>query len=62
MSPRVKRKIYRWLHMLAGSVVLTYVYSPLKEHEIFHEVVAYGVIPLVMLSGLVLWTGIFIKK
>lgn len=61
MSSRTKKNISR-LHIVLGSMVLTYVYSPLKEYEIFHGLVAYGVIPLLVLSGLVLWTGFFIKK
>jgi hypothetical protein len=57
-----KRNSLRWVHIFAGSVIATYVYSPLSESNGFSFFTKAIVIPLLIATGLWLWKGQFFRK
>jgi len=59
MKARQTRNLFRWIHIIGGTLLVVYVYSPLKENVLFENVIQYGVIPLVGISALVLLKGFF---
>jgi uncharacterized protein (DUF2141 family) len=61
MKPSTKRNAVRWLHIGVGSVIATYIYSPLGEIPVFQLVTKAMVIPLTIISGLWLWKGHLLK-
>ncbi len=62
MKARQKRNLFRWIHIIAGILLIVYVYSPLKENILFENLIKYGIIPLVGISALALLKGFFINK
>ena len=62
MKARQKRNLFRWIYIIAGILLIVYVYSPLKENILFENLIKYGIIPLVGISALALLKGFFINK
>lgn len=61
MKASTKRIAVRWLHIIVGSVIATYIYSPWGEIPDFQLATKAIVIPLTILSGLWLWKGHLLK-
>jgi hypothetical protein len=55
ISNRQLRIAIRWLHIVGGSVTATFIYSPWGESARFAALMRWGVVPLLVLSGVVLW-------
>lgn len=55
MSNRQLRMIIRWVHIIGGSLTATFIYAPWGQEALFVGLMRWGVIPLLILSGLVLW-------
>jgi hypothetical protein len=62
MKSSAKRKVVRWLHIGAGGVIATYIYSPWGAMPAFQIAIKAIVIPLIILSGLWLWKGHLLRK
>jgi hypothetical protein len=62
MKVSSKRNAVRWLHIIVGCVLATYIYSPWEENVVFQNVTKFLVIPLSAISGLWLWKGHLIRR
>lgn len=55
MSNKQFRSAGRLIHLLVASVVVVFIVSPLRLNGAFVTVVQVGVVPILVISGLVLW-------
>lgn len=55
MTPRLFRRALRWIHLIGGIIVGTYLYSPWSENALFSIVTLYGVVPILGLTGIAMW-------
>jgi thiosulfate reductase cytochrome b subunit len=55
MTALTLRKALRWLHLIAGAVLATYVFSPLHADPVATAIVRALTLPLVIATGLVMW-------
>ena len=62
MKVTSKRNVARMLHIITGSTIAAYIYSPLAENVLFQHVIMFIVIPLTVISGLWLWKGHYFKN
>lgn len=62
MNPQTERKLIRWLHIIGGTLLAVYVYSPWSANDTFDLAIKVVILPLLILSGLWLWKGMLIKK
>lgn len=62
MKVSSKRNAVRWLHIIVGSILATYIYSPWAENVVFQNATKFLVIPLSTISGLWLWKGHLIRS
>ena len=56
MSDRRLRSILRWSHLLLGLTLLVYLFSPYTGDPTVTAMVRLGVLPLLMISGLWMWS------
>ena len=62
MKASTERKIIRWLHIITSIPLVGYVYGPLKNLPNAVFVLKWVMFPLVVLSGLWMWKGHFVRK
>ena len=62
MSNRRLRSVVRWLHLIGGSLIATFIYAPWGQAPLFVGLMRWGIIPLLILSGLVLWQQAWLTK
>lgn len=62
MKATTKRNIVRWIHIVVGSIIATYIYSPWGQNQLFQLAIKAVIIPLTILSGLWLWKGYLLRK
>lgn len=62
MKDATQRSILRWIHIIFGIPVVGYVYSPFAELPNYAPVVRYGAMPAILLSGLWMWKGHFVRR
>lgn len=55
MSNRQLRMALRWIHIVGGALIATFVYGPWGANPLFLGLMRWGVIPILMLTGLFLW-------
>jgi Ni,Fe-hydrogenase I cytochrome b subunit len=55
MGNKQFRVVMRWLHIIAGTCIALYVYSPLAEVAAYAFATQFVIIPVVSLSGIVMW-------
>ncbi len=55
MTPIKLRQTLRWIHIVGGLIVGTYLYAPWSADPAFTAVTLYGVVPLLGLSGIAMW-------
>jgi hypothetical protein len=49
------RALMRALHLIGSALIGTFIYSPLSDVAWFAYLIQFGVIPLLSLSGIVMW-------
>ncbi len=49
------RKVLRIIHFICAALLGTYVYSPWNNEPLFANFIMFGVIPLMTISGLLMW-------
>jgi thiosulfate reductase cytochrome b subunit len=54
-----KRSILRWIHLLFAIPIIGYIYSPFSDLPNYAPVVRYIAFPIILLSGLWMYAGIF---
>jgi len=62
MKVAQQRNLFRWLHIIAGSIIATYIYSPWAEISLFQILTKFVVIPLLILTGMWLWKGHLLRR
>ena len=55
MNSKQLRVVMRWLHIIGGAIIATYIYSPWTDDPVFSLVVQVVVIPALIISGIVMW-------
>lgn len=59
ISNATKRSILRWIHLIFAIPIIGYVYSPFAELPNYAPVVRFVSIPVLILSGLWMYAGVF---
>ncbi|WP_119080838.1 hypothetical protein [Chitinophaga alhagiae] len=62
MKASTERKIIRWLHIILSIPVIGYIYGPVATIPNAASAVRWAFFPLIVLSGLWLWKGPWLKK
>lgn len=67
MNTNTRRTILRWIHIIFGLPLLGYVYGPPEEVQQYAPMFRYVFVPVLLLSGLLMWKGhrigrLFAKK
>ena len=55
----MKRSVLRWIHLIFAIPIIGYIYSPFAELPNYSPVVRYIAFPVILLSGLWMYAGIF---
>ena len=59
ISNATKRSILRWIHLIFTIPILGYVYSPFAELPNYAPVVRFVFVPVLILSGYWMFSGVF---
>jgi len=59
ISNATKRSILRWIHLIFTIPILGYVYSPFVELPNYAPVVRFVFVPVIILSGYWMFSGVF---
>jgi hypothetical protein len=62
MKAATERKIIRWFHILISIPIIGYIYGPVKDIPRAAQAVQWVFFPLIVLSGLWLWKGHWVRK
>ncbi|SFE92814.1 hypothetical protein [Thermoflexibacter ruber] len=62
MKASTQRSLTRWLHIIVGSTIATYIYSPWGEVLVFQLLTKVVLIPLTAITGLWLWKGHLVRR
>jgi len=62
MKEATKRSIFRWIHLIFAIPIIGYVYSPFKELPNYAPVVRFVAIPMIALTGLLMWKGHLLRR
>ncbi|BBM67409.1 hypothetical protein [Vibrio alfacsensis] len=55
MNGQLMRQVLRWIHILCALLVGAALYSPLKTNEAFMTLVLFILVPLVAITGVMMW-------
>jgi thiosulfate reductase cytochrome b subunit len=59
ISNATKRSILRWIHLIFGIPILGYIYSPFEEIPNYASAVRFVFVPVIILSGFWMYSGVF---
>ena len=59
MSDATKRSILRWIHIVITIPIFGYIYGPAAEVQQYADGVRYIFVPIMVLSGLWMYAGVF---
>lgn len=62
MKASTERKIIRWIHILFSIPIVGFIYGPVAQLEPGASLVRFVFFPTIVLSGLWLWKGAWLKK
>jgi hypothetical protein len=62
MKASTERKIIRWIHIIGSIPIIGYIYGPVKNFPHAVAAIQWVLFPLIVLSGLWLWKGHWVKK
>ena len=62
MKDTTKRTILRWIHIISGLTLLGYIYGPPAETVQYLPFFRYVYMPLILLSGLLMWKGHWLRR
>jgi hypothetical protein len=62
MKPSTERKVIRWVHILFSIPVVGYLYGPVATIPQAAFVTRWVFFPIIVLSGIWLWKGQWLKK
>jgi len=52
----------RWVHIVLGIPIIGYLYGPVASIPVSAMIVRWVIFPLLVISGLWLWKGQYVKK
>ncbi len=59
MNQGIKRSVLRWFHIIVTIPIFGYIYGPTSEVQQYAPAVRYFFVPVIVLSGLWMYAGIF---
>ena len=59
MKESTKRSIFRWIHLVFSIPILGYIYSPFEEIPKYAPAVRFVFVPVMVLSGFWMYSGVF---
>ena len=59
MKQGTKRSILRWIHLILSIPILGYIYSPFEEIPNYAPAVRFIFVPVMILSGFWMYSGVF---
>ncbi|MBF9220541.1 hypothetical protein [Hymenobacter ruricola] len=62
MKASTERQLLRWFHTLASIPLVGYIYGPVASIPEAARMVRWVLMPLVILSGLWMWRGHWVKQ
>ena len=62
MKASTERKIIRWFHITASIPLIGFIYGPVSKIPEAVLALKWFIFPLIVLSGLWLWKGHWVKK
>ena len=57
-----RRWIFRWIHIVFAIPILGYIYSPFERLPDYAPLTRYVFVPVMVLSGLWMWKGHFVRR
>ena len=62
MTEATKRSIFRWIHIICGIPILGYIYDSPSDTPSHAFSIRYLFLPLLILSGLWMWKGHWVRQ
>ena len=62
ISVSTQRVIVRWLHLVLAIPIIGYIYSPFEQLPDYAPVVRFIAFPVILLTGLWMWKGPWVRK
>jgi hypothetical protein len=62
MKDATKRSILRWIHIVFSVPIIGYIYSPFEQIPNYAPVVRFVAVPVIVLSGLLMWKGHVLRR
>jgi hypothetical protein len=59
MNKATKHSILRWIHIIVTIPIFGYIYGPASEVQQYASAVRYVFVPIIVLSGLWMYSGVF---
>ena len=59
MTHATKRSILRWIHLIVTIPILGYIYGPASEVQQYAGAVRFIFVPVIILSGYWMYSGVF---
>ena len=62
MKASTERTILRWIHIVLSIPIIGYIYGPVSQIPEAVAMIRWVLFPVVVLSGLWMWKGTWVKK
>jgi hypothetical protein len=62
LNQSTRRWIFRWIHIVFAIPILGYIYSPFEKLPDYAPLTRYVFVPVMVLSGLWMWKGHFVRR
>jgi hypothetical protein len=62
MRDALKRSIVRWIHVICGIPIISYIYSPFEVIPDYAPATRFIFVPVMLLSGLWMWKGHLLRR
>jgi hypothetical protein len=62
MKEATKRRIFRWIHIIFGIPIIGYIYDSPSNTPHYAPTIRYVFLPVLLLSGLWMWKGHFVRR
>ena len=59
LPPAAQRKVLRWIHLVFSIPILGYIYGPIADAQQYVDAVRFAFVPVIVLSGLWMFSGVF---
>jgi hypothetical protein len=62
MKEATKRSMFRWIHIIFGIPIIGYIYDSPTDTPNYAWSIRYVILPVLLLSGLWMWKGHFVRR